>query len=138
MGVTKSLNIFWVYMLFALVGAVNFSVSLSFASPDIQSLFIIFASATIAFFILGAILAWFAQTGVKWARIMFGIYCVYRIGDYFWGHLYLKLLPLSIAGWAQAILIVCGWILLLWLVIAKGSNKQCNSDSGTDAPTSVR
>ncbi|MBV2092629.1 MAG: hypothetical protein KUF72_17260 [Candidatus Thiodiazotropha sp. (ex Ctena orbiculata)] len=130
----KSLNIFRIYMLFAVLGIINFAISIIFASPEMQSLFSIFAIATAAFLIL----AWFAQTGAKWAMITFGIYCVYRLGDYFWGYLYLEALPQSLLGWVQAIFVVLCWTFLLWLIVVKGSNKQRNSDSGANAPTPVR
>ncbi|MET0076541.1 MAG: hypothetical protein ABW130_20030 [Candidatus Thiodiazotropha lotti] len=80
----KSLSIFRIYMLFALISIINFGISILIASPEMQSLFSIFAIVTAAFLILGGILAWFAQSGAKWAIITFGIYCVYRIGDFFW------------------------------------------------------
>ncbi|MEW8405366.1 MAG: hypothetical protein AB2688_11630 [Candidatus Thiodiazotropha taylori] len=138
METIKSLSVFWIYMLFAVIGIINFAISILFASEEMQSLFSIFAVLTAAFLILGGILAWFAQSGAIWARITFGIYCVYRIGDYFWGYFYLEALPQSFIGWVQAIFIVFSWMFLLWLIVVKGSNKQRNADSGADAPASVR
>ena len=138
METIKSLSIFRIYMLFAVIGIINFAISFLFTPPEMQSLYSIFAVATAAFLILGGILAWFAQSGAKWALITFGIYCVYRIGDYFWGYLYQEALPQSLIGWVQAIFVVFSWTLLLWLIVAKGSNKQRNTNSGADTPTPAR
>ncbi|MCU7943623.1 MAG: hypothetical protein KZQ87_13180 [Candidatus Thiodiazotropha sp. (ex Cardiolucina cf. quadrata)] len=134
----KSLSIFRIYMLFTVIGIINFGISILIVSPEMQSLFSIFAIVTAVFLILGGILAWFAQSGAKWAIITFVIYCVYRIGDYFWGYLYQEALPRSFIGWGQAIFVVFSWTFLLWLTVSKGSNKQRNTDSGADAPSPVR
>ncbi|MEW8203300.1 MAG: hypothetical protein AB2697_22740 [Candidatus Thiodiazotropha endolucinida] len=138
METIKSLSIFRIYMLFALIGIINFAISILFASPEMHSLYSILAVATAAFLILGGILAWFAQSGAKWAMITFGVYCVYRIGDYFWGYLYHEAPPQSFISWVQAIFVLLGWTFLLWLTVTKGSNKQRNTDSGANAPTPVR
>ncbi|MCG8016214.1 MAG: hypothetical protein JAY97_08365 [Candidatus Thiodiazotropha sp. 'RUGA'] len=134
----KSLSIFRIYILFAVIGIINFGISILNASSEMQSLFSIFAIATAAFLILGGILAWLAQSGAKWAIITFGMYCVYRIGDYFLGYLYREALPQSFIGWGQAIFVVFSWMFLLWLTVAKGSNKRRNTDSSDDAPSPAR
>ncbi|WP_316365253.1 hypothetical protein [Candidatus Thiodiazotropha sp. CDECU1] len=124
METIKSLSIFRIYMLFAVIGIINFAISILFVSPEMQSFYSIFAVVTAAFLILGGILAWFAQSGHKWAMITFGIYCVYRICDYFWGYLYRDALPQSFIGWVQAFFVVFAWTFLLWLIVSKGSNKR--------------